>query len=349
MLCALILAGGVGSRFWPQSTDDKPKQFLKLLGNETMIQITYKLMQRIVPEDRIFIVTNKRYIKLLKEQIPNIDNRNIICEPSSKNTAPCILLSSLYIQKIYFDANVVCVSSDSYIGKEDEFLKKIVLASDYVEKNKQNLVTIGIAPTRPEINYGYIKCQKDDSIPSKVIKFIEKPSLELAKEYLQSKDYYWSAGMYIYNNLTMLQEIKKNMPYEYELLNNLPDYHDINYEKVLETNYDKCQKISIARSVIEKCSNVYVIPADIEWDDVGSWLALERYIPKDVNGNIVKGNAKIFDSHNNIIYGNDKKIVLFNADNLFCIDSDDVIIIGRKEDFEKVHTLKDKVNEDIKI
>lgn len=347
MLCALILAGGIGSRFWPQSTEDKPKQFLRLLGNDTMIQMTYNLMKKIVPEERIFIVTNRRYINILKEQIPNINDKNIICEPFSKNTAPSILLSSFYIKKIYPDANIVCISSDSYIGKENEFIQKIGIANDFIINNKKALVTIGIGPTRPETNYGYIRCQKGDTMPSKVLEFIEKPSLELAKEYLKSKEYLWSAGMYIYNNENMLLEIKDKMPIEYELLSSLPNNHDVNYWKALNINYAKCQKISIARAIIEKSSNVYVVPSEIEWDDVGSWLALERYIPKDDFGNLIKGDVKIFDSHNNIIYGNNKKIVLLNADDLFCIDSDNLIIIGRKDDFEKIHTLKDKIKEDV--
>ena len=344
MLCALIMAGGIGSRFWPQSTEDKPKQFLKLLGERTMIQMTYDRMKKIVPDDKIFIITNRRYVDLIKEQLPNIKDINIICEPYSKNTGPCILLSSLYIRKLYPDTNIVCVASDSYIGNVDEFVKNIKIANSFVDKKKEAIVAIGITPTRPETSYGYIKYNKDDSIPNKVIKFVEKPNIELAKEYLQSHEYLWNAGMYIYNNEKILEEIKVNLPDEYELLKDLPDLSNDKYEEYLDTNYSKCQKISIDYAVMEKSDNIYAIPSNIDWDDVGSWKALERYTKKDHAGNIVKGDASIIDSHNNIIYGNGKKIIILNANDLFCIDSDETIIIGRKEDFENVHLLKDKID-----
>lgn len=346
MLCVLIMAGGIGSRFWPQSTEEKPKQFLKLLGDRTMIQMTYDRMRKIVSDEHIFIVTNGRYTSLLKEQLPNVKDINIILEPCSKNTGPCILLSSLYIKKIYPDANVVCVASDSYIGREKEFLDNVKLANDFVDKKKEAIVTIGIAPTRPETGYGYIKYQKDEAIPNKVLEFVEKPDIELAKKYLASKEYLWNAGICVYNNENMLEEIKNNLPGEYNLLKDLPSIDDVNYDDYLNNNYPKCQKISIDYAVMEKSMNVYTIPSSIDWDDVGSWESLERYVKKDSDGNIIKGDAKIIDSHNNIIYGNGKKIVLVNAHDLFCIDSDETIIIGRKEDFNKVHLLKEKIEKD---
>ena len=343
MLCVVIMAGGIGSRFWPQSTEEKPKQFLKLFGDKTMIQMTYDRMKKLVPKENIFIVTNNRYVDLVKEQLPEINDINIIAEPYSKNTAPCILLSSLYINNIYKEANIVCVSSDSYIVKEDKFLKIIKEANDFVSKEKEAIVTLGITPTRPETGYGYIKYEKSDIIPNKVLKFVEKPNVELAMKYLESGGYLWNAGMFIFNSLSMLNELKKYLPNEYNLLKDLPERKDKNYTKYLEANYEKCNKISIDYAVMEKSSNVYAIPSDIGWDDVGSWKSLERYTKKDSLGNIVKGDVKLIDSHNNIIYGQGKKIVFVNTDDLFCIDSDDAIIIGKKEDLNKVHLLKEEI------
>ena len=343
MLCAVIMAGGVGSRFWPQSTESKPKQFLKLFGDRTMIQMTYDRMNRIIPSENIFIVTNERYKDLVKEQLPNIKDINIIAEPCSKNTAPCILLSTLYIKNLYQEANIVCVSSDSYIGNEEKFLNIINEANDFINKENKAIVTIGITPTRPETGYGYIKYEKGKSIPNKVIKFVEKPDLPLAMEYLESREYLWNAGMFIFNSASMLDELKTYLPNEYKLLKDLPLYNSKNYHKYLEENYEKCNKISIDYAVMEKSSNVYAIPSDIGWDDVGSWKALERYTKKDSYGNIVKGNARMIDSHNNIIYGQGKKIVFVNMDDLFCIDSDDAIIIGKKEDLSRVHLLKEEI------
>ena len=343
MLCAVIMAGGIGSRFWPQSTEDKPKQFLKLLGEHTMIQMTYARMNRIIPEENIFVVTNSRYVDLVKEQLPNIKDINIITEPCSKNTAPCILLSTLYIKNLHGEANIVCVSSDSYIGNEDKFLENIKLANEFVNQEKEAIVTLGITPTRPETGYGYIKYEKGNKVPNKVIKFVEKPDIELAIKYLESKEYLWNAGMFIFNSTSMLHELDINLHNEYDLLKDLPKYGDKKYNEFLEENYPKCTKISIDYAVMEKSSHVYAIPSDIGWDDVGSWNSLERYTKKDSLGNIIKGDVKTIDSHNNIIYGQGKKIILVNMDGLFCIDSDDAIIIGKKEDLNSVHLLKEEI------
>lgn len=341
MLCALIMAGGIGSRFWPQSTANKPKQFLKLINDKTMIQMTYDRVNKLIPSDNIFVVTNERYVDLIKEQIPAIKDINIITEPCSKNTAPCILLSSLYIKNLLGEVNIVCVASDSYIQKEDIFLEKIKCANEFICSEKNAIVTLGITPTRPETGYGYIKYEKSNHVPNKVIKFVEKPDLEKAKEYLDSNEYLWNAGMFIFNNISMIEEIKNNMSQEYDLLKNLPNVGDINYISYLNSNYEKCNKISIDYAVMEKSNNVYTIPSDIGWDDVGTWKSLERYIEKDEQDNILKGDIITLNSHNNIVYGNDKKIILLNIDNLCFIDSDDVIVVGKKEDLDKVHMLKD--------
>lgn len=339
MLCALIMAGGIGSRFWPQSTEKKPKQFLKLLGEKTMIQMTYERINKLVPKERIFIVTNSRYVNLVKEQINGINDINIILEPCSKNTAPCILLSSFYLKKLYQDANVVCISSDSYIKDEDEFIKKIEIANNFINNNHDAIVTIGIKPNRPETGYGYIKYEKNDNDVLKVDRFVEKPNLEKALEYVKSDEYLWNAGMFIFNTETMLSEIEKNDNINYSLLKDLPNISSSNYYSFLNDNYSKCEKISIDYAVMEKSKNVYTIPSDIGWDDIGTWSSLERYIDKDMDNNIKKGDIDSINSHNNIIYGNGKKIIIMNIDNIFCIDSDETIIIGPKDDINKINDI----------
>lgn len=342
MLCVLIMAGGIGTRFWPQSTEKKPKQFLNLLSDSSMLQMTYKRINKLVPSENIFIVTNYNYVDLVKEQIDGINDINIITEPCGKNTAPCILLSCLYIKNLYGDANIICISSDSYIEKEDLFIEKIKCASDYVNKNKKAIVTIGITPTRAETGYGYIKYEHSIDEIKKVLKFVEKPDKEKAMEYFNSKEYLWNAGMFIFNISGMLQELENNLNNEYKLLCHLPKISDKDYQTFLNNNYEKCTKISIDYAVMEKSSNVYTIPASIGWDDVGTWASLSRYMKEDSNQNILKGNIKSIDSHNNIVYANGKKIILYNVNDLFCIDSDDVIVIGKKEDINSVYTLKDK-------
>ena len=341
MLCALIMAGGIGSRFWPQSTEEMPKQFLKLLGDKTMIRMTYDRINKLIPSENIFIITNDRYVEKIKKELPELPDINIITEPCSKNTAPCILLSSLYIKNLRGEVNIACISSDSYIKKEDVFLEKIKLANDFVSKNKEALVTIGITPTRPETAYGYIKYNKEEKAPNKVEKFVEKPDLETAEEYLADGNYLWNAGMFIFNNLNMIKEIEENSNNEYLMLKDLPLITDPYYKKFLVANYEKCNKISIDYAVMERSKNVYTIPSDLGWDDVGSWKSLERYIPKDDSDNIIKGEVKVIDSKNNVIYGNGKRIILLNVNDIFCIDSNDVIIIGDRKDLDKVQRLKD--------
>lgn len=340
MLCVLIMAGGIGSRFWPQSTPEKPKQFLKLLGERTMIQMTYDRMNKLVPSENIFIVTNSHYIDLVKEQLPDIKDINIITEPCSRNTAPCILLSSLYIRNLYKESNIICVSSDSYIGNEEKFLEIIKEANEFINKEKKAIVTLGITPTRPETGYGYIKYEKGDSTPNKVIKFVEKPNIEVAKEYLASKEYLWNAGMFIFNSSSMLDELKEFLPNEYNLLKDLPSSTDKDYTKFLESNYEKCEKISIDYAVMEKSSNVYAIPSDIGWDDVGSWKALERYLTKLENGNECNDSNVVFlNSNNCIVYGLNKKIVLFDVNDLLVTEGQDVIIVTKKENIDNIYQL----------
>ena len=343
MLCALIMAGGVGSRFWPQSTPENPKQFLSLVSEKAMIQMTYDRMKKIVPKEKIFIVTNYNYVDKVKEQIPEIKDINIITEPCSRNTAPCILLSTIYIKNIYKNANIVCVSSDSHIENENKFIDDIVLANEFVTKKQDAIVTIGIKPTRPETSYGYIKYEHSDDKVLKVSRFVEKPNLELAKKYYESKEYLWNAGMFIFNAESILKEFENNVPKEYNLLINLPKHINSEYYKFLNENYEKCEKISIDYAVMEKSNNVYTIPTEIGWDDIGTWNSVERYIPKDERDNVLKGNIKAIDSNNNIVYANNKKVVLLDVENIFCIDSDDVIIVGKKESLNKVYTLKDKL------
>ena len=342
-ICALIMAGGIGTRFWPQSTSTKPKQFLNLIGDKTMLQMTYDRINKLIPKEDIFIVTNREYHSLVKEQLSGISDVNIIGEPCGKNTAPCILLSSIYLKNLYGEVNVVCVASDSYIEKEKVFLDKIKTANDFITKDKEAIVTLGITPTRPETGYGYIKYVNDDQKVKKVLEFKEKPDFETAKKYLVSGEYLWNAGMFIFNNLKMLEELNKNLHKEYELLINLPKWNDQSYEEYLEKQYEKCDKISIDYAVMEKSPNVYTIPSDIGWDDVGTWAALSRYIKEDAKQNITKGNVTLINSYNNIVYANGKQIILKDIEDIYCIDSDDVIIIGRKDSINEAYKLKEDI------
>lgn len=342
MLCALIMAGGKGTRFWPKSTEDLPKQFLNLIDEKTMIQLTYERLLKNIPSERIFVVTGERYKELVEEQLDTLPTRNIIVEPTGRNTAPCILLACMYIKQIYEDACIAVLPSDHAIANNDEFCKILQMADNYVEnENKNAIVTIGITPDRPETGYGYIKYEKSQENIIKVESFVEKPDLETAKKYLDAGNYLWNAGMFIFNVDNMLNELKENYS-GYEVLKDLPKIEDSNYIEVLNKLYPECESISIDYAVMEKSKNIYVIPGDFGWDDIGTWMSLLRYIKPDENGNYLKGNVTTYNSKENIVYSGEKKIILLNAKDIFCIDSDDVIVIGNRDSLKEVHELRNK-------
>ncbi len=287
MFCALIMAGGKGTRFWPKSTEEKPKQFLNLIADKTMIQLTYNRLLKIMPKERIFVVTGERYKKQVQNNLTDLPEKNIIIEPEGRNTAPCILLACLYIKEIYKDATVAVVPSDHAIKNTDEFCNILQVANSYVEnENRDAIVTIGITPNRPETGYGYIKLKDKDGQVIKVDKFVEKPNLEKAKEYLEAGEYLWNAGMFIFDINSMLKELEANYS-GYNVLKELPSIEEKEYTKKLKKLYPECESISIDYAVMEKSQSIYVVPGDFGWDDIGTWTSLERYIAKDESENIL--------------------------------------------------------------
>lgn len=347
MLCSLIMAGGKGTRFWPESTSKKPKQFLSLIDEKTMIQMTVNRVKKIMNMDKVFVVTAERYKWLVKEQLPDLPERNIIIEPTGKSTAPCILLSTLYINQIYDNPTIAVLSSDAAIDNSEAFCRNIQVAEKFVEKDNENaIVTIGITPNRPETGYGYIKYPiNSKSILKKVYKvekFVEKPNEIKAKQYVESGNYLWNAGIFVFKANTMINEFRTRCKETYRILKDLPKIENEKYMDNLKERYALCESISIDYAIMEKSDSVYVIPSDFEWDDVGTWSALLRYIEPDEDGNYKKGNVDTYESKGNIIYTNNKKVVLLGADDIFCINSDDVIIIGKKDNLPEVHELRKK-------
>lgn len=344
MLNLLIMAGGKGTRFWPMSTNDKPKQFLSLVDKKTMIQATVDRLKPLVSIDHIFICTGKQYAPLVMEQLPDLPKRNIIIEPVGRNTAPCILLSSLYIKQVYGKSNIVVLPSDHKITNENKFLSVLASADAFLNVYNKSIITIGITPDRPETGYGYINYGQDIGIINnnnikKVNKFVEKPDIETAKRYIKDGHYLWNAGMFVFDADFMIGEFSKYYG-SYEKLSSLPLIDDGNYDDELKKIYEQCESISVDYAIMERSDNIYVIPSNFGWDDIGSWKALERYIPKDDDDNIFKGNVRSFDSRNNIIYGQDKEIILLDIDDIFCIDTNERIVIGKKDSLTKVHELR---------
>lgn len=348
MLCALIMAGGKGERFWPLSTEERPKQFLKLLGEDTMLQMTVKRLEKLIPLERIFIVTGERYIELVKEQLPKLNERNIIMEPVGRNTAPCIGLSAFVIEKYYKDATITVLPSDHLIQDEYKFLNILKAASDFVEKEDEAIVTIGMRPDRPETGYGYIKykeiCEKINNFEvRKVERFVEKPSFEKATEYIEEGSYLWNGGMFVWKTSTILKLTKQYLNKTYELLSEIAIAQEDDFTSVLQDKYSQVESISVDYGIMEKAKNIYVIPSEFGWDDVGTWHSIERVGEKDDYKNVYSGAVKLINGHNNIVICNNKPIVMAGVDNLFVVESDDLIFIGSKEVINNIKDIKNNL------
>ena len=342
---AVIMAGGKGERFWPKSRNSLPKQFLSLTDDgKTMIQLTAKRLLPLIPYDDMFIVTNKDYIELVKEQLPEIPTENILAEPMARNTAPCIGFAAAVISRKYEDAVMMVLPSDHLIKFEEMYLDTISLATE-VAKEDGTLVTIGITPNYPETGYGYINFGKDEKHAQHrgvyaVKRFVEKPNTETAKEYLNSGQYLWNSGMFVWKLSTIVQKFQELLPDMHEGILHIADsFNTPTYEGTLENAFSKFKSISIDYGIMEHAENIYTIPGNFGWDDVGSWLALERVNRTNDNGNMVQGDVITVDTENSIIVGNKKLIAAVGLEDMVIIDTDDAILIcakGATQDVKKV-------------
>ncbi|EHI56480.1 hypothetical protein HMPREF9333_00342 [Johnsonella ignava ATCC 51276] len=345
---ALIMAGGRGERFWPKSRKSLPKQFLSLTGDgRTMIQLTVERLMPLVALEDIYIVTNREYKDIVLEQIKGIPAKNVLCEPSSKNTAPCIGFGAMYIEKLYNDAVMYVLPSDHQIKFTQIFLSALSDASDIAVKNS-NLVTIGINPDYPETGYGYIKFNPGitDGRAYMVDSFVEKPGIDLAKEYIASEEYLWNSGMFTWKVSSILKSIKEFMPDTYERLKTIQASMDnVDSEKVIEKEYSLIEAKSIDYGIMEKANNIYVVPGSFGWDDVGSWLALERLQKSNEFGNVVTGDVISVNTENCIIQGEDKLIATVGLRDAIVVDTKDAILICNKDNAGDIK----KVIENLKI
>lgn len=332
MLCALIMAGGKGTRFWPLSTEEKPKQFLNLVGDNTMIQMTVNRILPIIPIERIFVCTGEKYIDYVINQLPKLPKENIIVEPEGRNTAPCIALSSMIIKRKFNDASVLVLPSDHLIEKEDEFRSIILKGNDFLEKNPYNIVTLGIQPNRPETGYGYIKLKNEifNNI-YKVDKFVEKPDENTAKKYLANGNYLWNSGMFLWKAENIINQIKNYSPEIYEALKEIETIEEDVIGNYVKENYKNTTNISIDYAVLEHSKDIYVIPSDIGWDDIGTWKAVERYRDRDLDDNIVAENVSVIESKSNMIVNNKKRVVLIGIEEVMTLETEDSIFIVNKK------------------
>ncbi|WP_316737865.1 mannose-1-phosphate guanylyltransferase [Pedobacter aquatilis] len=350
----LIMAGGVGSRFWPKSRNHFPKQFIDILGlGKSLLQLTYERFLKICPNEQIYILTNADYAGLVKEQLPEVLRKNILLEPSRNNTAPCIAYASYKIAKANPQANIVVAPSDHLILKEEEFLAKVSQALAFTEFNDA-LLTLGISPTRPDTGYGYIKyCDeqgarnKEQGIKSKALReeikkvtaFMEKPSLEKAQAYLQSGDYVWNAGIFIWSAQAIKDAFQNYAPEIASLFEKGNELYNTDKEaEFISENYPKSPNISIDYAILEKAENVYTIPADIGWSDLGTWTSLHAVAEKDEQNNAIScAHLNLSETENCLIQlPKDKAAVIKGLSNYIVVDDGKVLLIYPKSDEQEI-------------
>ena len=348
MLTALIMAGGKGTRFWPLSTEEKPKQFLNLIGEETMIQMTVNRIKPIIPIERIFVCTGEMYVDLVKEQLPELPDRNIIVEPEGRNTAPCIALSAMVIDRYYKNSNMVVLPSDHLINDEEEFRNTLLAADSFIKEKDEAIVTLGMNPSRPEVGYGYIKysdevLKSNDFRVIKVDSFVEKPNLDTAKKYLREGNYLWNGGMFIWSINNIINQIKMYSPNTYNSLINIMEVREDKLQETINSNYENTEATSIDYAVLEKSKDVYVIPSNFGWDDVGSWEALDRYREKDELGNVLVGESKVVKANNNLVISSSNKVVVEGLSDISVIENDGKVLVGHKSNVANIKELKNIV------
>jgi mannose-1-phosphate guanylyltransferase len=343
----LIMAGGVGSRFWPKSRNHFPKQFIDILGiGKSLLQLTYERFEKICPKENIYILSNQQYLGLIQEQLKEIAVGNILLEPSRNNTAPCIAYASYKILKQNPDANIVVAPSDHLILKETEFLDKILQALDYTTSNDA-LVTLGISPTRPDTGYGYINFEKEViNGVHQVVQFLEKPVLEKAQEYFGSGDYLWNAGIFIWSAQSIQTAFQKYAS-EIDVLfaKGNEAYNTSTEVDFINENYSKSPNISIDYAILEKADNVYTIPADIGWSDLGTWASLHEVAEKDQDNNAVSVDHLHLENTNNCIIHlpKGKAAVIKGLEDFIVVDDGKVLLIFPKGNEQEIKPVAAKI------
>lgn len=342
------MAGGRGERFWPKSRKSLPKQFLSLTDDgKTMIQLTVERILPLVKMEDIYISTNRDYKGLVRQQLPEIPEENILCEPVGRNTAPCIGLGAVHMWKKYGDAVMYVLPSDHLIKYTSIFLSTLTDAGEVAEQG-ENLVTLGITPDCPETGYGYIKFLPDQMLGRafEVDRFVEKPDLETAKEYVASEQYLWNSGMFIWKVSTILKNLETYLPETYQGLNRIAAAIGTEEEElVLEKEFSAFQSESIDYGIMEKAKNIYILSGSFGWDDVGSWLAVGRIKKTNEFGNVIDGNAVTVDTKNCIIQGGKKLIATVGIEDIIVVDTEDALLICEKDSAGNIK----KVLENLKI
>jgi len=338
------MAGGVGSRFWPMSTTNMPKQFIDVLGvGRSLLQLTLDRFKGICNPDNVWVVTNKRYRDVVMEQLPEIPATNILCEPCRRNTAPCIAYVSWRIKAKDPKANIVVSPSDHIVTNANEFRRVITQCLAFTSETDA-IVTLGMKPTRPETGYGYIQADLSSSSPRnkeiyRVDSFREKPDLETAKKYIRNKSYYWNAGIFIWSVNTIVNAFRVYQPAISDVFEALlPVYGTEKEQEEIDRNFPECESISVDYAIMEKAEEIFVCPADFGWSDLGTWGSLLLQTHRDLYGNSVIGdNVSLFDTHNCIIHTlKEKKVVVQGLDGYIVAEEDGKLLICKLSEEQRI-------------
>ena len=340
----VIMAGGVGSRFWPMSTQDRPKQFIDVLGTgKTLLQLTVERFGNMVPAENLWVVTNERYADIVREQLPDMPAENILCEPCRRNTAPCIAYVSWRIKSKDPKANIVVTPSDHVVTNVQEFQRVISECMTFTQ-DCDAIVTLGMKPSRPETGYGYI--QADLSSPSlrnkqifRVDSFREKPDLKTAQQYIKKNYYFWNAGIFIWNVSTIVNAFRVYQPKLAKIFEALlPVYGTAQEQEAINEQFPKCENISVDYAIMEKAEEIFVCPADFGWSDLGTWGSLLNQSRRDLYGNALIGpSINIYDSHNCIVHTTqEKKVVIQGLDGYIVAENDDTLLICKLSEEQRI-------------
>lgn len=347
---AILMAGGVGSRFWPVSTTELPKQFHDMLGaGSTLIQKTFSRLSKIIPAENILILTNERYNDLVLEQLPMVKQEQVLLEPAMRNTAPCILYASLKIQKQNPNAVMVVAPSDHWIENEDEFSRNLEQCFDFCE-NENALMTLGIQPTFPNTGFGYIEFDKsDENQIKKVNQFREKPDYETAKSFLEAGNFLWNGGIFIWSVKSITEAFEKFQPQMNRLFQQGSEsYNTVNEKQFIATNYGKAENVSIDYAIMEKAKNVYVLPATFDWNDLGTWGQLHDKLGKDENNNgVINAKVVLENASNNIVRSDANKLVVIDGlHDYIIVDNENVLLIypkSKEQDIKRITAMANKL------
>lgn len=340
----VIMAGGVGSRFWPMSTSERPKQFIDVLGvGKSLLQLTYQRFSSFCPLDNVWVVTNRKYVDIVREQLPEIPATNILQEPCRRNTAPCIAYVSWRIKSKDPKANVIVTPSDHVVTDIDEFRRIVSLCMDFT-KDSDAIVTLGMKPNRPETGYGYIKADLSmSSLRQKEIfrvdRFKEKPDYNTAQEYIKENDYFWNAGIFIWSVSTIVNAFRVYQPAIAKIFESMQLVYGTEEEQSrIDLIYPECENISVDYAIMERVEEIFVCPADFGWSDLGTWGSLQQQTKHDLYGNSLIGeNIEMYESHNCIVHAlQQKQVVVQGLDNYIVAETDGKLLICKLEEEQRI-------------